>query len=70
MQTANITDISITTFGPVGKPTWKWKFLYGTGKLKGITGGAEVSPITNCSPFVEGKYRGCYKTTGTFELSK
>jgi hypothetical protein len=21
-----------TTFGPVGKLTWKWKFLYGTGK--------------------------------------
>ena len=59
-----------TTFGPVGKPTWKWKFLYGTGKWKGIAGGADVSPITKRSPFVEGTYRGCYKTTGTFELTK
>jgi hypothetical protein len=59
-----------TTFGTVGKPTWKWKFLYGTGKWKGIAGGADVSPITKRSPFVEGTYRGCYKTTGTFELPK
>jgi hypothetical protein len=74
---AKLTDLDgdfvftkTTTFGPVGKPTWKWKFLYGTGKWKGITGGAEVSSITKRSPFVEGTYRGCYKTTGTFELSK
>ena len=74
---AKLTDLDgdfvfteTTTFGPVGKPTWKWKFLYGTGKWKGITGGADVSPITKRSPLVEGTYRGCYKTTGTFELSK
>jgi len=59
-----------TTFGPSGKPTWKVKFLYGTGKWKGIAGGGDVSAITKRSPFVEGTYRGCYKTTGTFELSK
>ena len=59
-----------TTFGPVGKPNWKWKFLYGTGKWKGVTGGADVSPITKRSPVVEGTYRGCYKITGTFELPK
>jgi len=74
---AKLTDLDgdfvfteTTTFGPVGKPTWKWKFLYGTGKWKGITGGADVSSITKRSPFVEGTYRGCYKTTGTFELPK
>jgi hypothetical protein len=45
-------------------------FLHGTGKWKGITGGADVSSITKRSPFVEGTYRGCYKTIGTFELPK
>ena len=59
-----------TTFGPSVKPTWKVKFLYGTGKWKGVTGGADVSPITKRSPVVEGTYRGCYKITGTFELPK
>ena len=59
-----------TAFGPVGKPTWKWKFLHGTGKWKGITGSASVVPITRRSPLVEGTWRGCYKVTGTFELPK
>ena len=59
-----------TTFGPARKPTWKWKFLYGTGKWKGITGGADFSFITKRSPFVEGTYQGCYKIIGTFELPK
>jgi len=59
-----------TTYGPVAKPTWKWKFLYGTGKWKGITGGADVLAITKRSPLVEGTYLGCYKITGTFELPK
>ena len=59
-----------TAFGPVGQPTWKWKFLYGTGKWKGITGSASVLPITKRSPLVEGTWRACYKITGTFELPK
>jgi len=59
-----------TALGPVGKPTWKWKFLYGTGKWKGITGTATVLPITKRSPLAEGTWRGCYKITGTFELPK
>jgi hypothetical protein len=59
-----------TTFGPIGKTTWKWKFLYGTGKWKGITGSASVHPITSRRSLVEGTWRGCYKATGTFELPK
>jgi hypothetical protein len=59
-----------TTFGPIGKTTWKWKFLHGTGKWKGITGEADVNPITKRSPLEEGTWRGCYKITGTFELPK
>jgi hypothetical protein len=59
-----------TTSGPVGKTTWKWKFLHGTGKWKGITGSASVLPITKLASVVEGTWRGCYKVTGTFELPK
>jgi hypothetical protein len=59
-----------TTSGPVGKATWKWKFLHGTGKWKGITGSASTLPITKRGALVEGTWRGCYKITGTFELPK
>jgi hypothetical protein len=59
-----------TTFGPVGKTTWKLKFLQGTGKWKGITGSASVLPITKRGSVEEGTWRGCYKVTGTFELPK
>ncbi len=74
---AKLTDLDgdfvfteTTTLGSVGKPAWKWKFLYGTGKWKGITGGADVRSITKRWPLIEGTYMGCYKTTGTFELPK
>ena len=74
---AKLTDLDgefifteTTTIGPVGKPTWKWKFLHGTGKWKGIAGGADFIPITKRSPFAEGTYRGCYKVIGRFELPK
>jgi hypothetical protein len=59
-----------TTVGPVGKTTWKMKFLHGTGKWKGIKGTASVLPITKRASVVEGTWRGCYKVTGTFELPK
>jgi hypothetical protein len=58
------------TFGPVGKATWKFKFLHGTGKWKGIMGSASVLPITKRGSVEEGTWRGCYKVTGTFEVPK
>jgi hypothetical protein len=59
-----------TTFGPIQKPIWKWKLFNGTGKWKGITGEADVSPVTTRSPLIEGTWRACYRVTGTFELPK
>lgn len=59
-----------TAFGPVEKPTWKWKFIHGTGKWKGITGSASFLPITKRGALVEGTWRICNKVTGTFELPK
>jgi hypothetical protein len=59
-----------TAFGPVEKPTWKWKLFHGTGKWEGITGEADVTTITTRSPLIEGTWRAIYKVTGTFELPK
>ena len=48
----------------------KCKFLQGTGKWKGITGGGEFVPLTSGKPIVAGTAQGCFKATGTYELSK
>jgi len=74
---SKITDVNgdlifteTTTVGPLTKPSWKLKFLHGTGKWKGITGGGDVVSITRRSPLAEGTYRACYSIRGTFELPK
>jgi hypothetical protein len=48
----------------------KWKFLQGTGKWKGITGGGEFVPLTSGKPIVAGTAQGCFRATGTCEVSK
>ena len=53
----------------VGKE-WNWKFLHGTGKWKGISGGGKVMPITKAKPIAPGTSQACYKITGTYELKK
>jgi hypothetical protein len=57
-----------TCIGPMGKAAWKWILFHGTGKWKGITGSADVHPITKGQTLVKGVWRGCYRITGTFEL--
>ena len=47
-----------------------WKFIYGTGKYKGITGAGKVSPFTKGKPVSPGTSQGCGKVTGTYELKK
>ena len=47
-----------------------WKFLYGTGKWKGITGGGKGFPFTKGKPISPGTSQGCVKVTGTYELKK
>jgi hypothetical protein len=41
-----------------------WKFLYGTGKWKGITGGGKASGLP------PGEFDQCEAITGTYELKK
>ena len=59
-----------TAFGPVEKPTWKWKLFQGTGKWEGINGEADVTTTTTRSPLEEGTWRAVYRVIGTFELPK
>jgi len=45
-----------------------WKFIYGTGKSKGITGGGKNWPITKGKSIAPGTSQSCRKATGTYEL--
>jgi len=47
-----------------------WKYLYGTGKWKGITGGGKAFIITKGKPISPGTSQSCTKITGTYELKK
>ena len=47
-----------------------WKYIYGTGKWKGITGGGRSIPLTKGKPISPGTSQGCNKVTGTYELKK
>jgi hypothetical protein len=47
-----------------------WKFIYGTGKFKGITGAGKSIRFTKGKPVSPGTSQVCSKITGTYELSK
>ncbi len=47
-----------------------WKFIYGTGKFKGITGGGKAVRFTKGKPISPGTSQYCVKVTGTYELAK
>lgn len=49
---------------------YNWKYLYGSGKYKGITGGGKAVPSTKGKPISPGTSQGCFKITGTYELKK
>jgi len=46
------------------------KFLYGTGKWKGITGTGKFERIARGKAIEPGTFQGCVRNTGTFELPK
>lgn len=46
------------------------KFLYGTGKWKGITGTGKFESIAHGKSMEPGTFQGCVRNTGTFELAK
>ena len=46
-----------------------WKFLYGSGKWQGITGGGPMGvPSVMAKPIREGTYQVCMRAKGTFNL--
>jgi hypothetical protein len=47
-----------------------WKFLYGNGKWKGITGAGKSYPFTKAKPIVPNTSQSCTKIVGTYELPK
>jgi hypothetical protein len=47
-----------------------WKFIYGTGKFKGITGAGKSFRFTKGKPVTPGTSQYCVKITGTYELKK
>jgi len=47
-----------------------WKFIYGTGKFKGITGAGKSIHLTKGKPVTPGTSQYCVKVTGTYELVK
>jgi len=62
-------DIVILDYSQIGKEATT-KFLQGTGKWKGITGGGKAWSITSGKPITAGTSQGCNRQTGTFELPK
>jgi hypothetical protein len=47
-----------------------WKFLYGTGKWKGIKGSGKTTVVIRPKPIAPGTRQQCLRSTGTFQLSK
>jgi hypothetical protein len=47
-----------------------WKYLYGTGKWKGVTGVGKAFPFTKGKPISPGTSQSCVRITGTYELPK
>jgi hypothetical protein len=62
-------DIIVQEHTRVGSQS-TWKFLQGTGKWKGITGGGTGKPITRGKPITPGTTQACSRVSGTFELPK
>ena len=62
-------DSVMLEYSQVGKEATT-KFLQGTGKWKGITGGGKAWGIALAKPITKGTIQGCNRQTGTFELPK
>jgi len=62
-------DIVVVEISQVGMER-DWRFLYGTGKWKGITGGGKAISFTKGKPISPGTLQSCSKITGSYELKK
>lgn len=64
----DITVVEWTTGEKMGAGTFR--FIYGTGKWKGITGGGEYQSTGATRPVDDGTYQNCVRTKGTFSVPK
>jgi hypothetical protein len=61
-------DFVVGEFRSVNSPQGNWKFLQGTGKWKGITGGGTNEPLRRGKPIAPGTFQSCRRATGTYTL--
>lgn len=45
-----------------------FKYIGGTGKYEGITGGGKSTTLTKVKPIVKGTYQSCARGTGTWKI--
>jgi hypothetical protein len=62
-------DVVVASVEVVG-PEKTMTFLHGTGKWKGIKGGAKGKTSAAGKPVVPGTFQACSRYVGTFELPK
>jgi hypothetical protein len=65
-DSAGNTAVGEFEYPPVGEPAWKW--LSGTGKLKGITGAGTFRDMFSAKPIEPGTSQGCRRDWGTYTL--
>ena len=64
-------DFVLVEWNADGKPgTGTFRYVYGTGKWKGITGGGEYVPVAATRPVDAGTYQNCIRTKGTYAVPK
>lgn len=59
-------DFVLVEWSSNGKPgTGTFRYVYGTGKWKGISGGGEYQPVAATRPVDGGTYQNCIRTKGS-----
>ena len=64
-------DLVLVEWEANGKPgTGTFRYVYGTGKWKGITGRGEYQPAAATRPVAAGTYQNCIRTKATYTVPK
>lgn len=62
--------VVMENFVPLGAKEATWKFIYGTGKWKGIKGGGKTVRVIRVKSITPDTRQYCFTNIGTFELPK
>ena len=64
-------DLVLVEWEASGKPgTGTFRYVYGTGKWKGITGRGEYQPVAATRPVGPGTYQNCIRAKATYTVPK